>query len=372
MSRFSRRTAHDPTPNRWARLCEALPTRYDLTLSNPTRAGLPYDAEAIAAALAHPAALSYAPHPFGSPTARAAVAGALGVDPARVVLTASTSEAYGWLFKLLCDPGDDVLAPSPSYPLFDHLATFEGVALRPYRLRYTGAWEVDAATLVPGPRTRAALIVSPNNPTGNYLHAADLAALRALDLPLICDEVFAPYALRRADADRAPTLARLDAGLAFVLGGLSKWAGLPQMKLGWIVVAGAARAAAEALERLELIADTYLSVGAPVQQAAAALLAGPTQAAIAQRTQRNLAALRSAVAGTGAEVPRVEGGWYALLRLPAVQDDEAWALRFLRDAGVRVQPGWFYDLEGGPYVVISLLPRAADFVAGVEALLALV
>lgn len=372
MSRFSRRTAHDSTPNAWALARAALPVLHDLTLSNPTRAGLPYDAAAIARALADPAALTYAPHPFGSPAARAAVGQALGVDPARVVLTASTSEAYGWLFKLLCDAGDDVLAPSPSYPLFDHLATFEGVALRPYRLRYAGAWEVDAETLVRGPRTRAALIVNPNNPTGNYLHAADLAALRALDLPLICDEVFAPYALAAADEDRVPTLVHLDAGLAFVLGGLSKWAGLPQMKLGWIVVAGAAEPVAEALERLELIADTYLSVGAPVQHAAAALLAGPTQAAIAERTGGNLAALRSAVAGTAAEVLRVEGGWYALLRLPAVRDDEGWALRFLRAAGVLVQPGWFYDLEGGPYVVLSLLPPEADFAAGVEALSALV
>lgn len=369
MSRFSRRTDFDPTPNAWTRARAAHPARHDLTLSNPTRAALPYDAAAIARALADPAALTYAPHPFGLPAARAAVAAALDVDPARVVLTASTSEAYGWLFKLLCDAGDDVLAPAPSYPLFDHLAAFEGVALRSYRLRYTGAWEVDAATLTPGRRTRAALIVNPNNPTGNYLHATDLASLRALDLPLICDEVFAPFALSAPDADRVPTLAHATTGLAFVLGGLSKWAGLPQMKLGWIVVAGAPARVAQALERLELIADTYLSVSAPVQHAAAALLGGPTQAAIAARVRANLAALRAAVAGTAVEVPRVEGGWYALLRLPAVRDDEAWALRFLREAGVLVQPGWFYDLEGGPYVVVSLLPPEGDFAAGVEALL---
>ncbi len=369
MSRFSRRSEFDPTPNAWTRARAAHPVRHDLTLSNPTRAALPYDAEAIAHALADPAALTYAPYPFGLPAARAAVAEAVGVDPARVVLTASTSEAYGWLFKLLCDPGDDVLAPAPSYPLFDQLAAFEGVALRSYRLRYTGIWEVDASTLTPGPRTRAALIVSPNNPTGNYLHAADRAALRALDLPLICDEVFAPYALSAGDAERVPTLAHADSGLVFVLGGLSKWAGLPQMKLGWIVVAGAPARVAEALARLELIADTYLSVGAPVQHAAAPLLRGPTQAAIAARARANLAALRAAVAGTAVEVPRVEGGWYALLRLPAVRDDDAWALRFLQDAGVLVHPGWFYDLEGGPYGVVSLLPPEGDFAAGVEALL---
>ncbi len=367
MIRFSDRTAFDPTPNALTRAVRGVRADFDLTVSDPTHARLPYDAAAVRSALARPQVMTDRPHPLGLPAAREAVAAALGVEAERVVLTASTSEAYGWLLKILCDPGDDVLLPQPGYPLVEHLATFEGVALRPYRLRYEGRWVVDPASLTPGPRTRAVLTVNPANPTGQYLSRDDLEHLLALGLPVVSDEVFARYPLC-LDEDRIKTLAHLDRGLAFALGGLSKWAGLPQMKLGWIVVAGDPVQAARALERLEIVADAFLSVGAPVQHAVDALLAGPTAAAIHARVQANFEHLVVAAQGATFDVLPAEGGWYAVLRLPAVQDDEAWTLALLAEASVRVQPGWLYDFADGPFVVVSLLTPRDVFGGGVAAL----
>jgi aspartate/methionine/tyrosine aminotransferase len=375
---LSARTDVDLAPNALARaLAEARAAGrevLDLTESNPTRAGIAYDEGAILDALARREALVYEPAPFGLRHARDAVAAELGgqgvrVDASRVVLTASTSEAYAFLFKLLCDPGDEVLVPAPSYPLLELLARFEGVALVPYRLAYDGAWHVDVASVraAIGQRTRAIVTVSPNNPTGSYLKKSELAVLAETGLPIVSDEVFAPYALRD-DATRASSaLEAAGAPLVFALGGLSKLAALPQMKLAWIAIAGERAKVDAALARLELVADAFLSVGTPVQHALPALLAsrGQAERAIRARTRTNLDALRAAIGPSSpATLLDVEGGWYATLHLPSTQREEAWTLSLLRDDGVYVHPGHFFDFESEPYVVVSLLTPEATFAEG--------
>ena len=364
LDRLSQRSAFDPTPNALAQAVARHPPRFDLTLSNPTAAGLAYPEAVILEALADRGSLRYAPHPFGLPTARQAVADLLGTSPDRVVLTASTSEAYAWLFKLLCDPGDDVLCPAPSYPLFEHLARYESVRLNPYRLAYDGAWHVDLDSLRPTPRTRAVLVVSPNNPTGQYASEEELTHLAEQGLPLVVDEVFAPYRLVPGEAPRG-----LDApGRVFALGGLSKQAGLPQLKAGWIAVGG--DDPEPVMERLELIADTYLSVGSPVQRALPTLLEHRIESTIRDRVRGNLQTLRTLTAGSPTSVLRVEGGWSAVLELPRVRSEEAWVLSFLEEDGVRVQPGWLYDFEREAYAVVSLLPPPESFTPGVSRLVA--
>jgi hypothetical protein len=348
----------------------------DLTESNPTRAGIPYETGAILGALAPPSSLVYEPTPFGLPSAREAVAREVGSrgpwgDPSRVLLTASTSEAYAFLFKLLCDPDDEVLVPTPSYPLFEHLARLECVRLVPYRLAYDGAWHVDLASVRSGMsrRTRAIVTVHPNNPTGSYLKRYELAALAGLGLPIVSDEVFASYALRE-DATRATSA--LEAGeaasLVFALGGLSKLAGLPQMKLAWIAVGGRPASIDPALARLELIADAFLSVGTPVQHALPTFLATRilTENAIRERARSNLAGIASAVRGSAVSLLDVEGGWYATLRLPATQSEEAWALTLLQKDGVYVHPGHFFDYGSEAYAVLSLLTPPAILLDGVR------
>jgi aspartate/methionine/tyrosine aminotransferase len=346
----------------------------DLTVGNPTRVDLPYDAEEIRAALSDPAALRYEPAPFGLPSARAAIAEELAADgvdvsPDRVVLTASTSEAYGFLLKLLCDPGEEVLVPRPGYPLVDELARFEGVTPVGYRVAYDGAWHLDVASLraAVSPRTRAIVVVSPNNPTGHYLKDDERVALRSLGLPVICDEVF----LRYPHGDVRPRTALTIRDVpVFVLGGLSKLAGLPQLKLGWIAAGGPGAEIEAALARLEHVADAWLSVSTPVQVAVPRLLAAAavTRAAIAARVADNLAALRARLDGTSATVLPVEGGWYAVVHLPAVRGEEAWALHLLEDLGVLVQPGWLYDFETEPHAVVSLLVPEATFREGIDRL----
>ena len=354
--RLSERTAFDPTPNALATALAAHPPRYDLTLANPTRAGFAYPD----VTLSTPA---YAPHPFGLPAAREAVAMLVGAPPERVVLTASTSEAYAWLLKVLCDPGDEVLCPRPSYPLFEHLAAFESVRLVPYSLAYDGAWHIDFDSVRPTARTRAIFVVSPNNPTGHYTPADDLARLAEHGLPLVVDEVFAPYRLIPGPAPRA-----LDApGRVCSLGGLSKQAGLPQLKASWIAFSPGFEAL---LPRLELVADTYLSLSTPVQHALPELLERRIEADILRRVQGNLGTLRGRTRDTPVELLRVEGGWYAVLALPATRDEEAWTLELLRRDGVAVQPGFFYDFEQGPRWVVSLLPEPGTFAAGIERLVA--
>ena len=337
----------------------------DLTVSNPTAAGLPYDEAAIRAALSDPAVTSYAPDPRGRREARdALVAAGLAPSADRVFLTASTSEAYAHLFTLLADPGDEVLVPAPSYPLLSHLAHLAGVALVPYEGIYDGRWTFDAPALFDAitERTRALVAVSPNNPTGAYLDADALAALAALELPLIVDEVFHAYPLE-APASR-PRAFTVQDTLVFTLDGASKRCALPQVKLGWISLSGPAAAVDAAAARLELITDTYLSPST-TQLALPALLAlAEPAASIRARTAANLTALRSAFDDTAVTVPRVEGGWYAPLRLPATQSDEQWAIALV-DRGVLVHPGYFYDFdEDEAWLVVSLLTPEADLAAG--------
>jgi hypothetical protein len=365
---FSTRASLDLSPNPLAMAlararAEGRPI-LDLTESNPTRAGVAYDAAAIIGALASSASLRYEPSPFGLPSAREAIARdhaarGVSIDPSRVVLTASTSEAYGFLFKLLADPGDDVLVPSPSYPLFEHLARLESVRALPYRLAYDGAWHVDLPSVRAAltSRTRAIVAVSPNNPTGTYLKRDELAALASLGLPIVSDEVFAEFPLRE-DPRRAPSaLDASDASLVFALGGLSKAAALPQAKLAWMLVGGPSRAVEGALARLELIADAFLSVGTQVQHAVPGLLASRERAAgfLRDRCRANLAQVRAALEGGAASTLDVEGGWYVTLRLPGTQSEEAWVLSLLDEEGVYLHPGYFFDFDGAAHAVVSLI-----------------
>lgn len=383
---FSRRTRWNLAANPLSTLAAELRARgepiFDLTESNPTRAGIAYPDDLLEA-LADRAALTYAPDPRGLASAREALAADLtargtpvGAD--RLILTASTSEAYGWLFKLLCDPGDAVLAPRPSYPLFDDLTVLEEVLLVPYRLRWDGAWHVDMPTVREATldRTRAVLAVTPNNPTGNALardeRDALLAHCAASDLALIADEVFLDYPARPGDRLES-VLAREAPALTFALSGLSKMAGLPQLKLGWIAVGGPAAPVREALARLEVIADTYLSVNTPVQVALPALLALAPRVrdAIAARVRANRKWLSSRCGG---EVPYhvlpAQAGWYAILAVPRTRSDEEWALALLEQDRVLLQPGWFFDMPGDGWLVVSLLPEETVFREAVERVLA--
>jgi hypothetical protein len=342
----------------------------DLTASNPTVAGLPYDEEAILSPLGDPAALRYAPDPRGSLEARASLTQHFGVDEARVMLTASTSEAYAMLLTVLTDPGDRVLAPEPSYPLLSHLAQFGGVALTPYALRWDGRWHVDATSVREAALTgaRAVLAVSPNNPTGSYLDEDDLAALDATGLPVVVDEVFGRYPLEAA----ATTAYSLSAP-RIVVGGLSKLAGLPQMKIGWILVGGDDAFAEALLSRLEVVADAFLSVSTPSQLSLPRWLdrRGPVVEAIRARTRKNLTHLRALVGDDSPiSVPRVEGGWYACLRVPRTRTDEAWALHLLERDHVLVQPGYFYDFADDGWLVVSLLTEEPTFTEGIARLVA--
>jgi len=355
----------------------------DLTVTNPTRVGLAYPQDLLAS-LSDVRALSYDPAPFGLPSAREAVAGAMSsqgvqVDPDRVVLTASTSEAYGLLFKLLCDPGDDVLIPQPSYPLFELLTQLDAVDAAPYRLEEHGAWSIDRESVIAacGPSVRAVLVVSPNNPTGSMLRRDDREWLVAFaagrGLAIISDEVFAEFPVApRADAVSLLGESRV---LTFTLGGLSKSAGLPQAKLGWIVVSGPDNEVAQSLERLEVICDTYLSVSTPVQVAAPRLIAesAPVRDAIRQRILQNYhALLDQASAYPAVRVVPPEGGWSVMIQVPETIGEEALVLRLLHDAHLIVHPGYFFDCHRGSHLVVSLLPEPAVFAAGVRRLLELV
>ena len=343
----------------------------DLTESNPTRVQLPY-AGNLLAPLGQARGLRYEPAPLGVTEARDAVAadqrrrGAM-VNAEQVVLTASTSEAYSWLFKLLCEPGEAVLVPRPSYPLFDYLARAEGVTTHPYTLHFHGRWEVDLSTVESAPPgVRALIAVSPNNPTGSYLEAREARALqdlcRARGWALIVDEVFADYPLETA----APStdLAVNAPVLTFSLGGASKTLGLPQVKLGWVIVGGPAADRRAALDGLEHVADTFLSVGTPVQLAAAELLSagGAVRQAIQARVGGNLAhARRIAAAFPACTVLPVEGGWTAIVRVPALRSEEALVLSLLREQHVLVHPGYFFDFDAEAFLIVSLLPPEAVF-----------
>jgi alanine-synthesizing transaminase len=365
---FSTRSRFASAPNRLTlALAEArLQGRalLDLTESNPTRVGLGLSAAELLPLLPDPRVANYEPEPLGLRSAREVVAHELrqrghAIDAEHVLLTASTSEAYGLLFKLLCEPGDSVLVPAPSYPLFDVLAQLEQVRLVPYRLAYDGEWHLDASALSAArePRTRAILCVHPNNPTGSFLKRGELAALSALGLPIVSDEVFSEYALR-SDPQRADSaLEASDRTLIFRLAGLSKSAALPQLKLAWTAIAGPKAQVDEARARLEHMADAYLSPNAVTQHALGRLLEASVgvRAEILARVRENLRALHAALADSAASVLDVEGGWYAVVRLPALHDDEAWALRLLSEDDLIVQPGYYYELTSGSHVVLSLL-----------------
>ena len=389
-SHFSRRLPPHAQPNAITLRLDALRAAgtpiVDLTESNPTQMGLRYP-ERLLAPLSVTAAETYAPEPLGLASARAAVATDCGrrgvtVDPARVVLSASSSESYSWLFKLLCDPGDRVLVPRPSYPLFEHLARLEAVEVETYGLDYHGRWEVDLHSIERGitAATRVVIAVSPNNPTGSYLSAAEADSLIALTarhgVALVVDEVFADYALERSAASVTDIACLADGrsgALVATLGGLSKSAGLPQLKLGWMVLGGDTGRVAEALAGLELIADSYLSVSTPVQVAAPALLeaGADMRRQIQERTAANLAALRNAAARHPAcDVLPVEGGWSAVVRVPATRSEEQLVLHLLEEEHVLVHPGYFFDFPSEAYLVVSLLPPPEVFGEAVERVLA--
>jgi len=353
----------------------------DLTESNPTRAGLSYPSAEIRKSFDDEALLQYAPDPRGGRAVREAVShyyrerGA-DVHLDEIFLTASTSEAYGFLFKLLCDAGDEVLVPRPSYPLFDFLAALDAVKPVSYPLRFDGAWNMDFGALEASlsEKSRAIVAVHPNNPTGSYVSSEDRERLLTLSadrgLALIVDEVFLDFPLSKTAA--AETFAGSTPGLVFVLSGLSKLAGLPQMKLGWIVVSGERENRKEAALRLEHIADSYLSVGAPVQIAAPALLrlAPEMRRLISERTLRNLDSLRGVVASAPTvTLPIPEAGWYAAIRLPAVRSSEEWALSLLEDDSIYVHPGRFFGFDVEAYLVVSLLTPEDAFEEGVRRIL---
>jgi aspartate/methionine/tyrosine aminotransferase len=332
---------------------------HDLTVSNPTAVGLPYPHDELADALAHGARAHYDPDPRGMRSAREALAEHLRCHPDDLILTASTSEAYSFLFKLLTDPGDAVLTATPSYPLLEHLASLELVELRTFAMEFQRRWEIHGVPATP--HTRAIVVVNPNNPTGSFVSPQEQDQLAKFGIPIISDEVFLDYPL-----DSSGLSFVRDDVLTFTLGGLSKSAGLPHFKLGWIRVSGPGKA--EAIEALELIADNFLSVATPVQVALPQILriAPQIRNAISERTRANLAALRQAFATIpSARVLPVEGGWAAVIRVPSIKSDEELAKECL-ERGVVVQPGYFFDFATEGHLVVSLLPHPHAFEQGVQ------
>jgi alanine-synthesizing transaminase len=368
---FSSRFHWDSKPNRLAQILaqkRAVDAPViDLTQSNPTQAGFRYPLDVVRA-FDDSAMLWYEPSPRGSLAAREAVSAYYAVrghdvSPERILLTASTSEAYSYVFKLLTDPGEAVLVPRPSYPLFEYLAAMESLQVLQYPLRYDNGWSIAIDEMPAGARLLA--LVNPNNPTGSFVKRGELERLKSLDIPIVSDEVFSDYAFA-PEPSRVASLVNFDGCLSFSLSGLSKVAGLPQMKLGWIVVNGAADVQREAMEKLEWIADTYLSVGAPVQCAASKLLAfaDQFQNLIRERTASNLRFARQLLTGTAANILEVEGGWYATIRMPHIRGEEEYALDLLDRFGVLVQPGYFYDFESEAYLIVSLLTEEGPFREG--------
>jgi alanine-synthesizing transaminase len=383
---FSGRTDWKLTPNRFTLAQREIAglgrPLLDLTISNPTRAELQYESESITYSLGNPKVLDYDPQPKGLRSTREAVAeyyrgksSVLSVDPESIILTTSTSEGYSYVFRLLCNPGDEVLVPKPSYPLFEFLAELNDVKLVAYSLIYDHGWQIDFPSLyhAVNERTRAVVVVHPNNPTGSYVSDTEQRMLNALcrehKLALLVDEVFLDYAHHGI----APTsLVSNQEVLTFTLSGLSKISALPQMKMAWIVTSGPADQVSAALERLELIADTYLSMNAPVQLAAPVLLEQrrSIQPKLLDRVRMNLTELDAQVA-THKTCRRleVEGGWYAVLRVPATQPDEDLAIELLRKHLVLVHPGHFYDFPKDGYLVLSLIAPRTYFREGLQRIL---
>ncbi|MGA2421583.1 MAG: pyridoxal phosphate-dependent aminotransferase [Candidatus Acidiferrum sp.] len=357
----------------------------DLTASNPTECGFTYDGDSILAALANPASLAYEPDARGLLTAREVVSeyySARGerVAPENIILTTSTSEAYSYAFRLLCDPGDEILVPQPSYPLFDFLADLEDVRLVRYPLLYDHGWQIDFHALqeaITG-RTRGVIVVNPNNPTGNFCKVHEMAQLNeicvAREMAIIADEVFLDYAL-------GETAVRSFAGnaggaLTFTMSGISKICGLPQMKASWLVTSGADALRGAALERLEVVADTYLSMNAPVQHALPAFLRlrHAFQRELQERVRANLAELdrqleRQDRVGEGCTRLGIEGGWYAVVVLPANSSSDELAMRLLNEYGIYVHPGHYYEFASARALVVILITPSDVFASGVDILI---
>ena len=407
---FSDRTNWKLAQNRFTQAVEQARTAgakiLDLTVSNPTRVGLSYDSAATLAALASPAALDYEPQAKGLHEAREAVAeyyrsdhGVRDLDPERIVLTTSTSEGYSYVFRLLSNAGDELLVPKPSYPLFEFLADLQDVRLVPYPLIYDHGWQMDFPSLKKAvtERTRGVVVVHPNNPTGSFVSEGEMESLNAFcrehGLALIADEVFLDYGLETSGA-KAPNQERLNCSaesaappkidphrsfagnrevLTFTLSGLSKIAALPQMKVAWVVTSGPGELAAEAMGRLEVIADTYLSMNAPMQWAVPVLLEQrkDIQRQLLDRVRGNLAELDRQLTGQKAcSRLAVEGGWYAVLRVPVTRSDEELAIELVQEKAVVVHPGHFYDFPGDGYLVLSLITCEAEFREGMCRILA--
>ena len=391
MQEFSRRTDWNLAKTAYAAALERLRAdgraMFDLTASNPTTCEFQYDRAGILGQLSRPECLEYEPDPRGLPLARAAVvkyyaeAAATQISPEQTFLTTSTSEAYSYLFRLHCDPGSEILIARPSYPLFDFLADLDDVRLVSYPLFYDHGWHIDRAALAERitSKTRAVVVVHPNNPTGHFTSPAEREWLQGIcdqhGLVLIVDEVFLDYALDTADA-RENAHASFSTGehpvLTYVLSGLSKVAGLPQMKAAWIAAFGPELLLEAATARLEIIADTFLSMNAPVQHAMPYLLANRSsvQQQIRRRVRENLEEFDRRLGGSPA-VSRllVEGGWYTVLRVPALMSGDALAIRLMEQERVVVHPGHFYGFDGDGWIVLSLLPPLPEFAEGVTRLL---
>jgi len=379
---FAQRTNWKLTANRYTEAVEGARREgrpfLDLTISNPTECGFSYDSAGILGAFQNPNSLRYEPEAKGLLAAREEVVRYykedhnVAVDPGALLLTTSTSEAYSYVFRLLCNPHDEILVPKPSYPLFDFLGDIQDVSLIPYSLQYGHGWFIDFHSLMRAftPRTRAILLVHPNNPTGSYVRDEELRQLNELcrgrNLALVVDEVFLDYAF---DERRRQTFAANREVLTFTLSGLSKIAALPQMKMAWVAVTGPETLVHPALSRLEIIADTYLSLNSPTQWAFPTLMAQrhALQPQILERVRRNRATLREGT-GLGGPWELLDGdaGWYAVLRAKAEESDEDLAIRLLRDAGVLVHPGHFYDFAADGHVVVSLIGPTGEFEKGVE------
>ncbi|HKN73608.1 MAG TPA: pyridoxal phosphate-dependent aminotransferase [Candidatus Acidoferrum sp.] len=354
----------------------------DLTVSNPTECGFRYDEGAILRALCNPAALKYEPNPRGLDVARSAVAqyyAARGsnVSNEDIFLTTGTSEAYSYVFRTLCDPDDELLIPEPSYPLFEFLADIQDARLRRYPLVYDYGWQIDfhAIEQTITPRTRGVIVVHPNNPTGHFCKAAEMHKLNeicaARGIAIIADEVFLDFALKE---QQIASFATNSGALTFTMSGLSKICGLPQMKAAWLIVSGPETQKAEALARLEVIADTYLSMGAPIQWAMPTLLGQrhTFQKQLMSRVEQNLAELDKQLEGQkSCSRLEVEGGWNAVLHVPATCSDEELALELLATKSVCVHPGHFYDFPAEGYLVVSLITPANEFAKGIKMVLSM-
>jgi alanine-synthesizing transaminase len=354
----------------------------DLTASNPTECGFQYDEEAILSALRNPSAMRYEPNPRGLDVARGTVARYYAergevVSKDDIFLTTSTSEAYSYVFRTLCDPEDELLIPEPSYPLFEFLADIQDVRLARYPLVYDHGWQMDFHALEQAmtPRTRGVIVVHPNNPTGHFVKAEEMRKLNEIcamrEIAIIADEVFLDFALRDM---RSATFAGNPGALTFTLSGLSKICGLPQMKVAWLIVSGPEAWKSEALARIEVIADTYLSMNAPIQWAMPALLGQrhSFQKQLMARVNENLSELdRQLAEQKSCSRLQVEGGWNAALRVPATRSDEELALELLATRSVYVHPGHFYDFPREGYLVVSLIAPTPDFAPGIKLLLSM-